>query len=90
MPDGRWLELEHGFVGRQKQPISGAAGEELDRSGGLTLIRLEEQRQRQRIRRERPGGGRRSFGRSSFDRSWPTGIGGMFRVTKIEHDACGG
>jgi hypothetical protein len=84
------LKFQHRFVGGQKQAVVGAMREELDLRSGLTLIGLEEQRQRDRRRRKRLWGGKASFGRSSFRRYWPAGLGGMYRGPKIKHDACGG
>ena len=84
------LQLQHRFVGGQKQPIAGAARQKLDRSSGLTLVRLEEQRQRERRRRKRLVGGRAWLGGSLLGGFWSAGFGGMYSGSKIKHDACGG
>jgi len=39
---GSWpLQLQHRFVGRQKQAVARSARQKLNRSGGLTLVRFE-------------------------------------------------
>jgi hypothetical protein len=89
------LQFQHRFVSGQKQAVAGAARQELDLRGGLTLVWLEEHRQRQRLRIQRFGVGRSwsdrfSSGGSSFIRSGPARFGGMYRGSKIKRDACGG
>ena len=47
------LQLQHRFVGRQKQAVARSARQKLNRSGGLTLVRFEKHRQREIERRRR-------------------------------------
>ena len=74
---GGRLQLQHGLVGGQKQTVSSAPGEELDLSSALTLIRLEEQRQR--LQSKHVAGGRLGT----------AGFGGIDGGGKTRHDACG-
>ncbi len=78
------LQFQHRLVGGQEQAVAGAARQELDLRIGLTLVRLEKHRQRQRLRNQRRGVGRSLSGRSSFGRSWPARFGGMCRGSKIK------
>jgi len=70
--------LQNHFVGGEEQAVAGSVGEELDPRSGLTLIGLEEQRQRKGFRYQRLRGG---------SRLWPAGFRGMYSSRKIERDA---